>query len=81
MHRHLHPVSGTAAEKALAEGGCTLACDGVKVMNEIKKDELLPLLRLKKLRLSFGSISAKSYTPQQMQDTIIIRKLEKNGSE
>ena len=42
-------------------------------MNEIKKDELDHVTI--KTRF-FGSISRKSYTPKQMQDTII-RLLEK----
>ena len=59
-------------KKLSQEGGCTLdaMCE---VMNEIKKDELDHVtIKNEVLRKSFP----KSYTPKQMQDTII-RLLEK----
>lgn len=59
-------------KKLSQEGGCTL--DGMcEVMNEIKKDELDHVtIKNEVLRKYFP----KSYTPKQMQDTII-RLLEK----
>ena len=59
-------------KKLSQEGGCTLEamCEG---MNEIKKDELDHVtIKNEVLRKYFP----KSYTPKQMQDTII-RRLEK----
>lgn len=62
-------------KKLSQEGGCTLdaMCE---VMNEIKKDELDHVtIKNEVLRKYFP----KSYTPKQMQDTII--RLLENGSE
>ena len=59
-------------KKLSQEGGCTLDAMG-EVMNEIKKDELDHVtIKNEVLRKYFP----KSYTPKQMQDTII-RLLEK----
>ena len=59
-------------KKLSQEGGCTLDVMG-EVMNEIKKDELDHVtIKNEVLRKYFP----KSYTPKQMQDTII-RLLEK----
>ena len=59
-------------KKLSQEGGCTLD-DMCEVMNEIKKDELDHVtIKNEVLRKYFP----KSYTPKQMQDTII-RLLEK----
>lgn len=62
-------------KKLSQEGGCTLdaMCE---VMNEVKKDELDHVtIKNEVLRKYFP----KSYTPKQMQDTII--RLLENGSE